>query len=365
MRRPNFFEKSLWTFTTVMLGASLLVGCSGRGDGDRAPWPEVVLYTSVDEQISAPIIKLFEQRTGVRVRTLGDTEATKTTGLISRLRQEHAQGDARADVFWSSEIFQTIQLAREGVLESIESAELDDWPARWRDPDRRWFGFALRARVIVYNTNHAPIVEAPRRMSDLLDPRYKNRIVMARPAFGTTRGHLAALLHLWGPAAYRDWLVGLKNNGVRLVDGNSAVVQAVATGQAWVGLTDTDDVYAGVRNNWPVAMNIAQHAASLDDSGSTQQAPTSIMAIPNTVGLVAQGPNRDAALLLIHFLLSQDVEQILAAGESHNTPVRAPIEKAQAEYMLPIDRGGALTDYAAIAGEMDRALAIAREALGG
>ena len=51
---------------------------------------------------------------------------------------------------WSSEVFNTIRLADEGVLAEHDSAIAADRPAAFRDPLRRWYGFAARARVIVY-----------------------------------------------------------------------------------------------------------------------------------------------------------------------------------------------------------------------
>ena len=62
---------------------------------------EVVIYVSADETIARPILDAFEASTGVRVRPVFDTEATKTTGLVSRLLTERDR--PRADLFWSSE----------------------------------------------------------------------------------------------------------------------------------------------------------------------------------------------------------------------------------------------------------------------
>jgi iron(III) transport system substrate-binding protein len=69
-----------------------------------------------------------------------------------------------------------------------------------------WVGFAQRARVCVYNTERVDEANAPRTLHDLLDPRFTGRIVIARPAFGSTRGHMAAMLAMWGETEMRAWI---------------------------------------------------------------------------------------------------------------------------------------------------------------
>lgn len=356
----NSLAAALLPIAVISLAA--LASCAREQPGD-----EVVLYYSADEHVARPIIDAFTRETGVRVRALGDTEATKNTGLAQRLLMEHDRGSARADVFWSGEVFFAVQLADAGVLEPLAA---DDTPPNaaarppvWHDPESRWFGFAARARVVVVNTDIIPdLPGGPFRVADLANPVYNNRIAIARPEFGTTRGHLAALLDAWGEDAYRGWLRGLRANNVRLLDGNSAVVRAVASGEAHIGLTDTDDVYAGLRNNWPVALRL------VTDGAPDSAEPGAPLIIPNTVARVADGPNPDAARRLIDFLLSERVERIIAESDSHNTPT---IETLRAEFagapagLIEIDPAAPPAPYKRIAGLMDRAVSIAREELGG
>ena len=100
------------------------VGCGATDDG---PAP-VVVYVSADEAIARPIIKAFEERTGRRVLPVYDTEATKTTGLASRLIAERQR--PRADLFWSSECFRTIELAADGLLAPMLLPR-PGWPKLW------------------------------------------------------------------------------------------------------------------------------------------------------------------------------------------------------------------------------------------
>ena len=82
----------------------------------------------------------------MRVNAVYDTEETKSTGLANKLLAE--KNRPQADVFWGNEIFLTMRLADEGVLAAYESSAAKDVPQQFRDPEHRWTGSALRARVI-------------------------------------------------------------------------------------------------------------------------------------------------------------------------------------------------------------------------
>lgn len=319
---------------------------SGLSCRDRSARQEVVLYCSVDQAVAEPIIAAFEEQVGIRVRARYDTEASKTVGLVQRIRAEGAS--PTADVFWSGEIFHTIRLAREGLLAPYRLQASEGWPARLADPNGLWYGFALRARVIAYNTNRVSAQEAPKSLEETLDAKWKGRLVMASPAFGTTGGDVASWFAHYGPQRAREILQKLKDNGMRVVEGNSVAVRMVATGQADICFTDTDDVYAGQRNGWPVAMNF------LDQNGE------GVLVIPNTAAMIKGGPHPEAARKLMHFLLSEELERLLVESDSHNSPVHASVAQKYPQYAIPHVLN---LDYGGVAEVLPMAIRMATEAL--
>ena len=303
--------------------ASVAGGCSPSEPG-------VVLYVSADDHIARQVVGAFERETGIRVDTVSDTEQTKTTGLANRLRAE--RNNPQADVFWSSEVFHTVNLAEEGVLDEYEPSTGGEWPAGFRDPQHRWYGFAARARVIVYAPDRVAPEDRPQTWMDLTWSQFKGRIVMADPRFGTTGGHLAAMKAYWskvvGRGYYEAFLMGLADNEVRLLpSGNAGVVQAVADGEADLGLTDTDDVWAAQARGLEVDLIYPRHDVEAAGGGT--------LLIPNTVARVAGGPHPDTADRLIDFLLSEDVERMLAESVSHNVPLRAGLAADYPQYAVP------------------------------
>ena len=115
----------------------LLISCSRWGN-------EVVIYTSLDQIYSEPILKAYEQKTGAKVKAIYDVEAAKTTGLVNRLIAE--KDNPKCDVFWNSEIGRTLILKEKGVLAPCFSPSARDIPDRFKDKDGYWTGFAARAR---------------------------------------------------------------------------------------------------------------------------------------------------------------------------------------------------------------------------
>ncbi|MCU0916656.1 MAG: extracellular solute-binding protein [Planctomycetes bacterium] len=337
--------------TLGLLLGMLALGLSCR---DRAAGPRVVLYCSVDQEFAEPVMAQFEKHSGIKVLARYDAEASKTVGLVQRIRAEAAA--PAADVFWSSEVFHTIRLAREGLLApyrdesgpGASETQNQSGPTMFTDPNGCWYGFALRARVIGYNTQRVTAAEAPKSLEETLDAKWKGRLVMAAPAAGTTGGDVASWFAHYGPERARQILTRLKSNGVRLVSGNSIAVRMVAFGQADLCFTDTDDIYAGQRNGWPVAMNF------LDQGGD------GVLTIPNTAALLRGGPNPENAKALMRFLLSPELERLLVQSDSHNSPLHPDVAREYPQYALlnPLR-----VDYGRVADSLPEAIQAGREVL--
>ncbi len=290
-------RRSIWL---ILL---LLVGCS------KDPSKEVVVFTSHDRMFSEPVLDAFEKETGLDVRLVTDTEATKTTGLVNRLLAR--KGNPEADVFWNNEIGRTLVLQQAGVLAPYTTQTGSDVPAEYRDPEGHWTGFAARARVILYNTKLVTAAQAPRTLRDLADPRWHKKVAIANPLFGTTAAHAAALFAAWGDEKAEAYFHALKANDIAILPENATVRDLVARGEYAVGLTDTDDANGAVLDGFPVRWHLAENDSAL---GAT-------LVLPNTVALIEGGPNGEHAKALIDYLLSPEVEEALAASRAIQIPL--------------------------------------------
>lgn len=277
--------------------------------------PDVVIYTSVDQEFAQKILADFERKSGLRVAAVYDTEAGKNTGFLRRIERERAA--PRCDVWWSGEVFGSVELARAGLLTPYQSPAAADIPAEWRDSENRWTGLAARARVLAFHRERVRPDDLPTTWRELAEPRFARRLALANPGFGTTRGHVAALFAEWGPEAATGFLRDLRSGGVTLADGNSHAVSLVAAGAADWCMTDTDDVWVAQRRGQPIDLVYPRLA---------QDRPP--MWIPCTVGLITGAPHPDPARRLVDYLVSVEVERALAESDSGNVPVRASLRES-------------------------------------
>lgn len=182
----------------------------------------LVVYCAHDSIYADSILRQFERQTGISVAVRYDTEATKSLGLVELLLQEKAH--PRCDVFWNNELLGTLQLAGEGLLLPYRGDGYERIPAAFKDADGRWAGFAARLRLWIVNTNHlAPTAAAVQRATggDL------DRMVIAKPLYGTTRTQYTILWKLWGRARVLAWESDRRARHLREVDGNSMVKDRV------------------------------------------------------------------------------------------------------------------------------------------
>ncbi len=254
---------------------------------------EVVIYTSQDQVYAEPIFREFEKETGIKVRAVYDSEAVKTVGLANRLLTERSH--PQCDVFWNSEELRTRQIAAQNVFRETNG----------------WAATAFRTRRIVFNTNFVGRADlwvgqadarqrVPTTLLELTNANWRGKAVLAYPLFGSTATHFLALRQRWGDPAWQGWCRALVANKPFLVDGNSVVVKLVARGEAWIGLTDSDDVLAGQREGLPIESVVLREDGLL---------------INNTVAIVRDAPHPDNAEMLFEFLQSEKVyEQLKTAG---------------------------------------------------
>jgi len=298
----------------ITVGLLLLpvVSCCFSGCIRTTGSPQVVVYAALDREFSEPILKDFEKKTGIQVRTKFDTESTKTVGLARQLITE-GKTRTRCDLFWNNEILNTLRLDELDLLEPILPTQAASFPAEFRSSENRWYGFAARARVLIVNTDVVSTEETPDSIYNLLDPRWKGKVAIAKPLFGTTATHAVCLFEALGETKAKEFFNRLKNNDVQILSGNKQVAEDVASGRLAFGLTDTDDAIIELESGFPI--KIIYPDSKPGELGT--------LFIPNTIAVMRNSPNREAAKRLANYLLTAEVEKRLADGKSAQIPLHA------------------------------------------
>jgi iron(III) transport system substrate-binding protein len=327
-------------FGIAVLVVALAVGCRRGAD-------EVVPYCSVDQVFAEPILRGFEQQSGVTVRGVFDTEETKSTGVVNRLI---AEGDhPQADVFWSGDPVRVFLLVRRGLVEPYVPANASAVPAQFKAADGTWTGVGARARVLLVNTKKVPRDAMPRSLDALVDARWRGQVAIANPLFGTTTMHAAALFAVWGEPKAKAFFAGLRANEARVASSNGEVKRLVVAGEVAFGLLDTDDAAEAI------ADGAAVEVVYPDQDG------IGTLVMPTTVVLIKNAPHPVAARRLIDALVSKETEQQLAT--SGHMPLRADVTVATGVTRIAGVRAMAV-DYAKVATEMERIQPWLREWVG-
>jgi iron(III) transport system substrate-binding protein len=145
---------------------------------------KVVYYTSVDLPLAEKIAKAFEARyPGVAVRV----ERTGAERVFQRIGQEYASRIHAVDVVNSSDASHFIVWKRDGLLAPFVPEDIAKfYPPEHKEADGLYASFRIGLCIIAYNTNLVKAEEAPKSFADLLDPKWKGKLLKAHPGYSGT-----------------------------------------------------------------------------------------------------------------------------------------------------------------------------------
>jgi iron(III) transport system substrate-binding protein len=145
---------------------------------------QITWYTSADLQLAEKVGKAFEQKfPGIRARV----ERAGGERIFSRVAQEYAAGLHVPDAVSTGDAAQFIAWKRSGLLAAYVPDDVArDIPAAHRDPDGYYATVRSSLCVMAYNTQLVNSAEAPKSFADLLDPKWKGKIVKAHPSYSGT-----------------------------------------------------------------------------------------------------------------------------------------------------------------------------------
>ena len=145
----------------------------------KATW-----YTSVDLPVAEKIAKAFEAAyPGIAMKV----ERSGAERIFQRIGQEYQSKIYVCDVVNSSDAAHLIIWKRGGLLAAFLPEEVaQHYPRQHWDPDGMYASWRLTLSPIAYNTKLVKPEEAPKGFMDLLDPKWKGKIVKAHPGYSGT-----------------------------------------------------------------------------------------------------------------------------------------------------------------------------------
>lgn len=223
--------------------------------------------------------------------------------ILQRLMQEAAAGIKNADVFNSSDASHYVLLNKKGMLAKYAPAGAERFPEGFRDPDGITFGWRAFPIVISYNSKLLPGNQAPRTWRDLLDPKWKGKLVTAHPGYsGSIATYVLALVNLYG----WDYFQQLARNKPFLVQSVHDPAQVVASGERMVGANGAEYyLYSQRKKGNPIGIVYPQDGMPLVVSPSA---------------ITSFAPHPAVARLFTDFIFTKEVQQYLADSEGLYVP---------------------------------------------
>jgi iron(III) transport system substrate-binding protein len=145
---------------------------------------QVIYYTSTDLPVAELLAKAFEAKyPGIAVRV----ERTGAERVFQRIGQEYSSNIHAVDVVNSSDAAHFIVWKRDGMLAAFVPEDVAKfYPPEHKDADGQFASWRVWLSIIAYNTSLVKADEAPKSFADLLDPKWKGKIVKAHPGYSGT-----------------------------------------------------------------------------------------------------------------------------------------------------------------------------------
>lgn len=241
----------------VVLGAVLVISSCGTGSGDSAD--TVRVYSGRHYDLETAFEK-FTEETGVKVEFQFGNDAELREKIV-------AEGeDTPADAYITVDAGNLVEGANQGIFAPLDSPVLDDAvPAELRDPDNRWFGLAVRARGIVYNSDKVQPSELS-TYADLADPKWDGRVCLRNSSGGYQQSLVASLIGSYGYDEALRIVEGWKDNA-EILENDVLILDSIADGLCDVGITNhyylarkyDDDPNFPVKMFWPDQQSAGVH----------------------------------------------------------------------------------------------------------
>ncbi|MFW7381575.1 MAG: extracellular solute-binding protein [Oligoflexus sp.] len=258
---------------------------------------DIVVYSARNEHLIKPLFDAYEKKHDVNIRYVTD----QAPALLERLKAEGKRSPA--DILYTVDAGNLWQATEAELLQPIDSKTLQEKiPEHLRDEKNRWFGLSIRARTIVYHPGKVKI-EDLKNYQDLADKKWKGRLCLRTSQKVYNQSLVAMMIDEYGvektEKTVKSWV---DNLATKVFSNDTAVIQAVESGQCDVGLVNSYYYAQLLAENpklqaklfWPSKGNGGTHV-NISGAGVTKYAK-----------------NKEAAVALLEWLVSAEAQKILA-----------------------------------------------------
>jgi iron(III) transport system substrate-binding protein len=195
---------------------------------------ELVIFSSRKEHLIKPIIEDYQKETGVKVKLF----TGKDGALIQRLKSEGKR--SKGDILMTVDGGNLWYAAKQGLFTPLKSEKLNkSIPENYRSTNSDWFGFSLRARTIVYNTDRIKATDL-KSYADLAGAKWKDKLVLRTSKKVYNQSLVAMLIKLHGQDKAKEIVKGWVNNlGAPVTSSDTDAIKMLAAGKGQIAVVNT------------------------------------------------------------------------------------------------------------------------------
>jgi iron(III) transport system substrate-binding protein len=284
-------------------------GCQGR---QRIP---VVVYSPHGKEMLIEFEHLYEAShpdQDVQWLDMGSQD------VYDRIRTERE--NPQADVWWGAPMTIFMRAEKEGLLDRYVPGWDTTIAPEFRSPGGYWYGTFVAPEVIMYNSRVLDSASAPSDWDDLLDPRWRDKIIIRSPlASGTMRMIFCALIDRERTRSGRlegglDWLRRLDANTKTYAADPTQLYIKIAREEGVLSVWNLPDVVIQTNvNHYPFGYVIPRNGTPL---------------ITDAIAIVKGSKHTEQAREFYEFVTSRE-SMLLQAAKFYRIPTRQDISRSE------------------------------------
>ena len=263
---------------------------------------QLIVYTSHKEEVYLPIIREFEDRTGIWV----DVHAGGTAQMMQLAAEASESGSC--DIMFGGGI--ESYRAHEDIFAPYVTSENDKIDRADKSEGGYWTAFTELPIVFIYNNKLVASTDAPRKWEELFDEEWKGKIAFADPNnSGTSYTILSTMQQLFKEE--KESLVPrfYEQLGGRVLSSSGQIIPRVSDGSYLVGITLEETAKKYIDMGYNISMIYPEDGTS---------------AGPDGCAIIKNAPHSYNAGLFMDFVVSYDTQEY-AMENFYRRPVRTDI----------------------------------------
>jgi iron(III) transport system substrate-binding protein len=294
---------------------------------------KVTWYTSVDVKVAEAVAKAFRaEYPGIDI----EVERSGSERVLQRINQEYQSGIHNVDVVNSSDASHFLYWKQQKWLTAHTPPDVRRFPAQYKDAEGYYATWRATLSVMGYNTRLVDAKDAPTSYADLLDPKWKGKLVKSHPGYsGTALTGTYAIVKALG----WDYLEKLSKQGVLQLQSTTATPKSIASGERAVMVDGNEyNMFIEIDAKSPLKIIYPKEGTPFVTSPSA---------------IFAEAPHPNAARVLENFLFTAKIQQLTVNEggtrsmhpDVKDPPGRTPLSEIK---LLPDDPVGMLPQIAEI-----------------